>query len=177
MSRVPPLRYVASLNNEADVLRYTAQTFLVPFTPWEPAGPTVSEELALGGGRAWLVRSAIRRLAGDGPAIGAATIVVLAELEPALATIDLSRPRALYVQLVEACELRLQSIEQEIYATSLSAQTPAASAQRADRPRSASFADSTPKAPVALRWLAPCTQRTGSVTSSSWLVRWPASAE
>lgn len=120
VSRAPPLRYAASLSNEADVLRYTAQTVLVPITPWEPAGPKVSKELALGDGRPWLVLSAIRRLAGDGPSIGAATIAVLAELEPALATIDLSRPQALYVQLVEACELRLQNIGQEIYATSLS---------------------------------------------------------
>ena len=32
VSRAPLLRYVASLRNEADVLRYTAQTFLVPIT-------------------------------------------------------------------------------------------------------------------------------------------------
>jgi GntR family transcriptional regulator len=120
VSRVPPLRYAASLSNEADVLRYTAQTVLVPITPWEPPGPRVSSELALSDGRPWVVLSAIRRLAGEGPAIGAATIAVLAELQPALATIDLSRARALYAQLVEAGDLRLRRIEQEIYATSLS---------------------------------------------------------
>jgi GntR family transcriptional regulator len=123
VSRAPPVRYAASLGNEADVLRYTAQTVLVPITPWAPVGLKVSNELGLDDDRPWLALSAIRHLAGGasgGRAIGAATIAVLAELEPALARIDLSQPRALFAQLVDAGDLCLHRIEQEIYATSLS---------------------------------------------------------
>jgi DNA-binding GntR family transcriptional regulator len=120
VSRAPFPRYVASLRNEADVLRYTAQTFLVPITGWGPASPKLRKELALNDDERWLALRAVRHLAGEGPAIGAATIAVLAELEPALASIDLSRPGALFAQLVEAGNLRLHRIEQEIYATSLS---------------------------------------------------------
>ena len=92
VSRAPLPRYVASLRNEADVLRYTAQTFLVPITGWGPASPKLRKELALNDDERWLALRAVRHLAGEGPAIGAATIAVLAELEPALASIDLSRP-------------------------------------------------------------------------------------
>jgi GntR family transcriptional regulator len=120
ISRAPRLRYTAALGNEADVLRYTAQTFLVPITPWEPVGSKLANELALSDDRPWLALRAIRHLAGAAPAIGTATIAVLAELEAVLTTIELSRPRALFAQLVDAGGLRLHRIEQEIYATSLS---------------------------------------------------------
>ena len=120
ISTRPDLTYAASMSNAADVLRYAGETNLEPFTEWK--APTAAEQIALDlGAQDWLVRSSLRRLLTDGSIIGLATIAVRAELRAALDTIDLAQPRALFAQLVDAADLRVVRIDQEIYADALDA--------------------------------------------------------
>jgi DNA-binding GntR family transcriptional regulator len=133
ISRVPRLRHTVAVGNEADVLRYVGETVLVPVvgpepgSPWTPAAPELRRELELDE-RAWLAARAVRRLEHGGPVIGDVTICVLADLAPLLAAIDLAEPRALFARLVDVGGLRLERIEQEIFAGGL----PDAAARRLD---------------------------------------------
>jgi GntR family transcriptional regulator len=119
ISTRPDLTYSASLSNAADVLRYAGETVLEPLTDWKTASAADRRELDLSEPE-WLVRTALRRLAADGSVIGLATIAVLAALRPALASIDPTQPRAIFAQLVDAADLRVVRIDQEIYAAALS---------------------------------------------------------
>lgn len=115
----PAARYSMSMGRAEDVLRYAGNTLLSPLSSWAPASARTRRELDLGHGD-WLSLEAVRR-ADDGAPIGETTICVDAEFEPELSKIDLSRQEALFAQLVAARDLVLSRIDQEIYATTLTA--------------------------------------------------------
>jgi GntR family transcriptional regulator len=119
ISTRPDLTYSASMSDAADVLRYAGETILEPLTEWKV--PTAGEQrtLDLDEREGWLVRTGLRRLVSDQSIIGLATIAVRAELQSALASIDLAQPRALFAQLVDAADLRVVRIDQEISAVAL----------------------------------------------------------
>jgi GntR family transcriptional regulator len=117
VSTRPDLTYSASMSNAADVLRYAGETILEPLTEWKPVTASERRDLDVSGD--WLARTARRRLAADQSLIGLATIAVHERLKSALASIDLNRPRAIFAQLVDAADLRVVRIDQEIYAEAL----------------------------------------------------------
>lgn len=121
VARDAEVRYVFTTSSEADVLRYARDTVLVGRGTWKAAPAKRRKELQLDPEREWLMLDATRRARARGPAIGVTTVFVDADLAAEAERTDLPDSRPVFVQLLEARGEQLVTIEQEIFATALSA--------------------------------------------------------
>lgn len=119
VSRDVDVRYSFTTSTEADVLRYARNTLLEGTSDWKPSTSQQREEVGLDDEQSWLTMEGVRRASGRGPAIGMTTLFVDRRLEAHLPSIDVREGQAIFVQLADRASLRLEGIDQSIYARAM----------------------------------------------------------